>query len=123
MGFNIQTFKTRTLTAIVFVAVMMAGLLWNRWSFFILFSIVHFGCWIEYQRLVNKIDPDYKTISSLHKYAVMLAGWCMLFYCTNAKLQIGSLRLNELGWWIGLGLAFILPLTDILVKKVFLLRI
>ena len=47
MAFNVETFKTRAITAVVFVAVMMAGLLWNKWSFFILFSIVHFGAWIE----------------------------------------------------------------------------
>ena len=38
MAFNWQTFKTRTLTAAVFVVVMLAGLLINRWTFFILFS-------------------------------------------------------------------------------------
>jgi hypothetical protein len=44
MAFNWQTFKTRTLTAAVFVVVMLAGLLINRWTFFILFSVIHFGC-------------------------------------------------------------------------------
>ena len=29
MAFNWQTFRTRTLTALIFVAVMLAGLLWN----------------------------------------------------------------------------------------------
>jgi hypothetical protein len=33
MAFNLQTFKTRALTAVVFVLVMLAGLLWNQWSF------------------------------------------------------------------------------------------
>jgi len=55
MAFNWQTFKTRTLTAIIFGAVMLTGLLWNRLSFFILFSIIHFGCWFEYLRLNEKI--------------------------------------------------------------------
>ena len=52
MAFNFQTFKTRALTAVVFVIIMLTGLLWNQWSFLVLFSIVHFGCWIEYQKLV-----------------------------------------------------------------------
>ncbi len=45
MALNVATLKTRSLTAVVFVAVMLAGLLWNFWSFLILFTIVHFGCW------------------------------------------------------------------------------
>ena len=56
MAFNWQTFKTRTLTAAVFVLVMLAGLLINRWTFFILFSVIHFGCWWEYLKLVKMIS-------------------------------------------------------------------
>ncbi len=56
MAFNWQTFKTRTLTAAVFVVVMLAGLLINRWTFFILFSVIHFGCWWEYLKLMKMIS-------------------------------------------------------------------
>jgi len=35
MAFNWKTFNTRAFTALVFVAVMMAGLLLNHWSFFV----------------------------------------------------------------------------------------
>lgn len=55
MAFNWKTFKTRTLTAIIFVAVMLTGLLWNYWSFVVLFLIIHFGCWWEFVKLVKKI--------------------------------------------------------------------
>ena len=72
MAFNWQTFKTRALTAIVFVVVMMAGLLWNRWSFFVLFSIVHFGAWVEYQKLVGKISQQYAPINAMLRYGAML---------------------------------------------------
>jgi phosphatidate cytidylyltransferase len=34
MAFNWQTFKTRALTAIIFVVVMLGGLLTNAWTFF-----------------------------------------------------------------------------------------
>ena len=57
MAFNLQVFKTRALTAIVFAIVMVAGLLWNQWSFIILFTIIHFGCWYEFVKLVKKIKP------------------------------------------------------------------
>ena len=55
MAFNWQTFRTRTLTAVVFVVVMLAGLLINRWTFFLLFLVIHFGCWWEYLKLIKII--------------------------------------------------------------------
>ncbi len=55
MALNKTVFKTRTLTAVVFAVVMLVGLLWNMWSFFILVSIIHFGCWFEYLKLTEKI--------------------------------------------------------------------
>src|SRR2546423_11097720 len=104
MAFNWQTFKTRSLTAIIFVAVMLTGLLWNRWSFFILFSIVHFGAWIEYQQLVGKFNQDYQKISRFHNIAVMLAGWCIMLFFTNDELHIGGFHFQEAGLWLGLTL-------------------
>jgi len=60
MAFNWKTFKTRALTAIIFVAVMLTGLLWNYWSFVILFLVIHFGCWWEFVKLIKKIyDKKY----------------------------------------------------------------
>ena len=55
MGFDRKTFQTRTLTAIIFAAVMLTGLLWNYWSFLVLFAIIHFGCWWEFVKLMKKI--------------------------------------------------------------------
>ncbi len=57
MAFDFATFKTRAFTAIVFVIVMLTGLLWNSWSFIILFVIIHFGCWYEFVQLMKKIKP------------------------------------------------------------------
>jgi phosphatidate cytidylyltransferase len=73
MAFNWQTFKTRTLTAAIFVVVMLAGLLINRWTFFILFSIIHFGCWWEYLKLVEKIYQV--QIDKVIKYVLMIVGF------------------------------------------------
>lgn len=109
MAVNWQTFKTRTLTAIVFVVVMMFGLLWHRWSFFILFSIVHFGAWMEYQKLIGKINKEYTTASILHRYGIMIAGWCLLLLFTNQELQLFGAQLTSIGWWLGITLLIILP--------------
>ena len=114
MAFNVASFKTRTLTAAVFVVVMLAGLLLNQWSFFILFSIIHFGCWVEYQRLVGLIDNEYQSISSFHRYGVMIAGWCIMLYFTNDTFKLFGLRLHAFGWWAGLIFVFVLPLIELL---------
>jgi phosphatidate cytidylyltransferase len=61
MAFDTKTFRIRTLTAIVFVLIMLLGLLWNKWSFIALFGLIHFGCWFEFVALMKKINPvNYK---------------------------------------------------------------
>lgn len=122
MAFNVQTFKTRALTAVIFVAVMMVGLLWNTWAFFILFSIVHFGAWAEYQKLVEAFNPDYKTITGFHRYGIMLGGWCLLLYFTNQELAIGNIRLAEAGFWLGLASMIVIPLVIIFESKLALIK-
>jgi phosphatidate cytidylyltransferase len=117
MAFNLAVFKTRTLTAIVFVLVMLTGLLWNHWSFFILFSIIHFGCWIEYQKLVALIDPGYKNISVVHKYGVMIAGWTLMWYFTNGAFRVYGFKLYSIGWWWPFIFIALVPLIDWLFTK------
>ena len=56
MALDKKTFQTRTLTAIVFAAVMLAGLFTNVWTFLALFFIIMIGCLVEYVRLVFKIN-------------------------------------------------------------------
>jgi len=118
MAFNWQTFKTRALTAIVFVAVMLFGLLWNRWSFFLLFSIVHFGAWAEYQKLVFRFNPEYNKISWMHRYGIMIAGWCLLLFFTNYGLSISTLTLTNIGFWAGIAFMVVLPLIMFIDSKI-----
>lgn len=122
MALNPQTFKTRSLTAVIFVVVMMAGLLLNRWSFFLLFSIVHFGCWLEYQRLVEKFNPDYATISPFHRYGIMVGGWCLMLFFTNNELRLMGIRLSEAGFWLGSVFLVLFPLGLLLQSRKFLFR-
>lgn len=123
MALNAQTFKTRTLTAVFFVLVMLAGLLINHWTFFILFSIIHFGCWFEYQKLIRLIDADYAAISPFHKYGVMLLGWGFMMFMTNKAYHlIATISLNELGWFALLIGTFALPVTEIVFSRDFMLK-
>ncbi|MBL7697240.1 MAG: phosphatidate cytidylyltransferase [Chitinophagaceae bacterium] len=114
MALNAVTFRTRSLTAAVFVVVMLTGLLINHWTFFILFSIIHFGCWIEFQKLVSAIDSDYKSVSDFHKYGVMITGWCIMLYFTNNDFHFGDFYLHPVGWWLALLFAFLLPIAELL---------
>jgi phosphatidate cytidylyltransferase len=82
MALDTKTFKTRTLTAVVFVIVMLTGLLWNEWSFIILFTIIHFGCWYEFVKLLKKINPQ------KYFYYIPLG----LLYITLPVLMIIDLR-------------------------------
>ena len=116
MAFNVSTFKTRALSAVIFVIVMVAGIGLNQWSFFILFSIIHLGCWLEYQKLVALIDKEY-VVSSFHKYGVIIAGWCMMMYFTDDRFILFGIRLHALGWWLGLVFVFVLPLIELLFAR------
>lgn len=119
MALNVQTFKTRALTAVIFVAVMMVGLLWNETSFFVLFTLVHFGAWFEYQKLVEGFNPDYKKIIPVHRYGIILAGWCLMLVFTNNRIWY---NLFEIGFWAGLGLLIIIPLIILLEAKGMLVK-
>lgn len=117
MAFNFQIFKTRALTAIIFVAVMLVGLLYNQWSFFILFTVIHFGCWIEYQKLVALIDPEYKNISSFHRNTIMLLGFSFVLYMANDGYKIGRVPLHAIGWYGIMLFTIVFCLNEILLKK------
>ena len=122
MAFNLQTFKTRALTSLVFVLIMLCGLLINYWTFLLLFSIIHFGCWFEYQAIIKKIEPEYKTVSFMHKCSVMLAGWGFMLWMTNSAYTIAQIQLSEIGWYLMLISIIALPLIDILLNRNFNLR-
>ncbi|HYE55845.1 MAG TPA: phosphatidate cytidylyltransferase [Chitinophagaceae bacterium] len=102
MALNMASFRTRALTAVVFVLVMAAGMLWSGWGFLLLVSVIHFGCWIEYQKLLSKIDAGYQNISGFHRYLVMLAGWLIVLSATHREIgpwRMGDWMLSELAWW------------------------
>lgn len=116
MAFNLATFKTRSLTAVVFVIVMAGGVVMSPWSFFILFSIVHFGCWMEYQKLVMLIDLDYTRISLFHKFGVMILGWCLMLYMAGG-ISFFEPGMAEVGKWLGLAMLIGLVIDAFIAKN------
>jgi phosphatidate cytidylyltransferase len=93
MAFNWSTFKTRTLTAIIFAAVMLAGLLWNQWSFLVLFSIIHFGCWWEYLKLLEKIYTA--TFHIYTKLGLMVMGYGLMLWFFGNEYHFEGYLLKE----------------------------
>lgn len=94
MALNWSVFKTRATTAVFFVAVMLLGVLWNQWSFLLLFSIIHFGCWWEWLRLGEKI---HRTVFHIYtKLGFMLAGYgLMLWFCNPFIYQVSGFGLKD----------------------------
>lgn len=119
MAFNIQTFKTRALTAIVFALIMLCGIFINPWSFFLLFSVIHFGCWLEFQKISAKISPDYKYISLFHRYGVMLAGFGFVLWSSNKALNLSGIKLDNIGYYLMLVILIVLPLNEFIFSKHF----
>jgi hypothetical protein len=96
MAFNLQTFKTRTLSAIVFALVMIVGLLWNQWSFIVLFTIIHFVCWWEFVKLMKKINPlDFGGYLPLGLLYISLPIFLML-YLRYALFILASDNFNKI---------------------------
>jgi phosphatidate cytidylyltransferase len=96
---------------------MLAGILVNRWSFLLLFSVIHFGCWLEYQKLIGIIKPEYQEIKPLHKYGVMAVGWFFMLFMTSDAFQIANLPLYKIGRLLLLVSGVVLPLFVIVVQK------
>jgi phosphatidate cytidylyltransferase len=93
MAFNWKTFWTRTISGVIFVAVMLAAMLWNQWSFLAIFSIIHFGCWWEYLKIVEIIRK-----TKFHPYiklGFMVMGYgLMLWFCSD-QYRINNYSIRE----------------------------
>jgi len=103
LALNIQVFKTRALTALLFVAVMLLGLFWNFWSFLILFTIIHFGCWIEYIKLVEKIYSI--KIESVIKWLFFVSGFVLMIVLGQNSIG-GDMSMELFGYRIGFKILF-----------------
>ncbi|WP_114790136.1 phosphatidate cytidylyltransferase [Niabella yanshanensis] len=93
MAFNWSTFWTRAFTALIFVAVMMFGLLFNQWSLFLLISLIYFGCSLEYSCLVEKITG--KSIHAHLKSGISLIGYHIILLLGSGSLQLGIYEIRQ----------------------------
>ena len=117
MAFNFSVFKLRTLSAIVFVAIMMAGLFWNSWSFFTLFLIIQLGCLYEYQKLMALIAPSYKDISKVHQWGLLVLGSLLLMAIGPVDMSLGGINLHLIGTRVLPFVLVIMILADLMGKQ------
>lgn len=117
MAFNFSVFKVRALSAIVFAIIMVGGIVWNNWSFFILFAAIAVGCLYEYQKLLALIYPSYKNISAIHKWGLILLGVSIMFALSNKILPINSAIFSVVRTKVVPALAGVMLLSDIFTKR------
>jgi phosphatidate cytidylyltransferase len=114
-----KTFFTRTATALVFVAVMLFGILYSAFSFFLLFFFVNFFALREYFKLIRHIDAGYQTISPWHKNGVLVASCALITAFTGSHFMVGGLSLGFLGFWLAIIFLLVLPIGETLLSKEF----
>ena len=117
MAFNFSVFRVRALSAIVFAFIMISGLLWNEWSFFILFLIISIGCLYEFQKLIRLITPAYNNSSLLHQWGLLLLCAAIMMALAPATLMIQDVYLRFIGIRAVPVILVILLLGDVFTKK------
>src|SRR5688572_7621686 len=93
MAFNLKTFTTRATTAVIFAVVMIAGLFLSKWSFLVLFSIIHFGAWVEYLKLIEKIHSV--VFHPYVKMGLMVMGYGLLLWFCRGDFSIDNYSLRD----------------------------
>lgn len=88
MALNPAVFKTRTLTAIIFAAAMLCGLWLNAWSFLLLFTFIHFGCWWEFLQLIEKIHST--KFHTYTKLGLMTMGFSLVLWLCGPSFHWGN---------------------------------
>lgn len=117
-----KTFFTRTASALVFVAIMLLGIGYSPFTFFLLFFLVNFFALREYFKIIRNIDPDYATVSAWHRNGVLVASCAIMLAFTGEHFTGGNLSLGFLGWWLAVIFLLVLPIGDILLSKDFSLK-
>ena len=97
MALNVSVFKTRTISAIVFAIIMIAGLVINQWSFFILFTVIQLGCLNEYIKLMGLIYPEYSALAPTHRWGLLLVGVVMMMVLAPNSLGVNGYSIKYIG--------------------------
>lgn len=107
-----KTFYTRSLSAVVFVIIMLGGILWSTASFYILFLVIAIGAMLEYTLLIEKIDPEYQLISSWHRPCLLLLVVAVFFLLSDDHFEFLHLPGQFIGFWFGMLLVIIIFVSE-----------
>jgi phosphatidate cytidylyltransferase len=117
MAFNFSTFRVRAFSAIVFAIIMLGGIMYNQWSFFILFTVIQIGCLYEFQKLMARIEPTYATISSVHQWGTLLIGTLFMIGLSPASLKIGPYSIAYYGRYVLLAVIALVLIIELVTRK------
>jgi phosphatidate cytidylyltransferase len=118
MALNFSVLKVRTISAVIFAAIMIGGILWNQWSFFALFTIIQLGCLFEYQKLMRIIFPVYGAINKVHQWGVLVLGVFTTVALASLPYAYKGLPLTNVATYGIIGVAVIILLADLVSKKI-----
>jgi phosphatidate cytidylyltransferase len=118
MALNFSVLKVRTISAVIFAAIMIGGILWNQWSFFALFTIIQLGCLFEYQKLMRIIFPVYGAINKVHQWGVLVLGVFTTVALASLPYAYKGLPLTNYATYGIIGVAVIILLADLVSKKI-----
>ena len=118
MALNFSVLKVRTISAVIFAALMIGGILWNQWSFFALFTIIQLGCLFEYQKLMRIIFPVYGAINKVHQWGVLVLGVFTTVALASLPYAYKGLPLTNYATYGIIGVAVIILLADLVSKKI-----
>ena len=118
MALNFSVLKVRTISAVIFAAIMIGGILWNQWSFFALFTIIQMGFLFEYQKLMRTIFPEYAFINKLHQWGVLVLGLFTTVALASLPYAYKGVSLTTYATYGVIGVAVIILLADLVSKKI-----
>jgi phosphatidate cytidylyltransferase len=118
MALNFSVLKVRTISAVIFAAIMIGGILWNQWSFFALFTIIQLGCLFEYQKLMRIIFPEYALINKLHQWGVLVLGVFTSVALASLPYAFKGVPLTTYATYGVISVAVIILLADLISKKI-----
>ena len=118
MALNFSVLKVRTISAVIFAAIMIGGILWNQWSFFALFTIIQLGCLFEYQKLMRIIFPVYGAINKVHQWGVLVLGVFTTVALASLPYAFKGVPLTNYATYGIIGVAVIILLADLVSKKI-----
>ena len=111
MALNKAVFKTRALTAIVFVVIMLAGIFINFYTFLALFLLIMMGCLYEFRKIIKLIKPTkYFGLLALSMPYIIIP--ILMMIELGRKYNEGELGLNNYSPILPIAIIFSIWIND-----------